>query len=385
MKAAMVLYTACHAIVREYANQSIAHHVSHTEWGPTWPLDPAMQPVRYAHEALATYVEPDWDVSRWQPLLLQAEEILTSRSMWVPEEESRFWKAVNHLVPWDLRRITVARTPKARRFLPEVQHTHRGAALLYSDRTIEIEYEDLGDLATGYLKRKFSKPVAIGIFWYGLPARIAAPDELEQTPDQLRMADPEAPPSELPPVVARPGSVRKVNCSPGVYFLVPKSVNVGDEILHVLGRLHCSLGHPDTKALSRLLLAQQVPTHHVRLLEGLHCDHCARHVHPRPPRSATFPRESAGAFGEHVSSDIFYVHRPDGVTTQVLGAVCHTTRLHGAIRLHSRESQHVLQQFLTMWVNPYGYMTQLVTDADGAFRAAGGPTIDWCQPRLTGN
>eukprot|EP00971_Amphidinium_carterae_P159405 3159906-Amphidinium_carterae.1 len=57
----------------------------------------------------------------------------------------------------------------------------------------------------------------------------------------------------------RPAGVRKVVCSEGVHILVPESANIADENVRLLGRLHCTLGHPDERALSRLLQAQHVP------------------------------------------------------------------------------------------------------------------------------
>eukprot|EP00971_Amphidinium_carterae_P321879 6398325-Amphidinium_carterae.1 len=345
VRAAATCYIACQAVLQHCGSVAPAGDIA---WTPSWPLDPVFATQHYV---LANFTAPDTDTTRWEPLLRQAEEILSSRMLWIPGPESAFARSVRQLVPWHLERVTVSRAPKVRRFLSDVPHTHRGAALLYSDRSIEIESQDIAELHTGTLKRRFDKPVAIAIFWYGVPARVPEPHDLQVQPDGVSMRDPEARPSAHvdPTPIARPAAVKRVQCSPGIYFLVPKHLAIGDEVPHLLGRLHASLGHPDKKALARLLLSQQVPAQHIKLLDGMHCDHCARNAQPRPPRSSTLPREEIGAFAEHVSADIFYVHMLDGTTVQVLqamGIICHTTRLHAGVRLESRESRHVLRSVL---------------------------------------
>eukprot|EP00971_Amphidinium_carterae_P262936 5216241-Amphidinium_carterae.3 len=335
VKTAMILLTACRGIVHQYAAQSNQHFVQTTTWAASWPLDVEF---KQSHAVLTNYVEPEMNSASWEPLLQQAQEILSSRTLWLPEPESRFWQTID----------CCPCTQSAQVCAGCATHTHRGAALLYADKTIHVESEDLSELYAGGLKKRFDKPVAVGIFWYGIPAHVPEPHTLQPDAEGLDMHDPEAGPAAES--IARPPNIKKINVSPGIYFLVPKSVQVGDEVAHLLGRLHATLGHPDVKALSRLLLAQKVPAQYVKLLDGLHCDHCSRHALPRPPRSATMPREEAGSFAEHVSSDIFYIHLVNGQTVQVLGAVCHTTRLHSAIRITTREANHVLHQFIHMWL-----------------------------------
>eukprot|EP00971_Amphidinium_carterae_P308501 6130466-Amphidinium_carterae.1 len=71
--------------------------------------------------------------------------------------------------------------------------------------SIEVEHEDLADIPTGFLKRRFAKPVSVGIFWCGMPSRRAEPRDLQETADGLRTQDPEAPAAQRPPQdVARP-------------------------------------------------------------------------------------------------------------------------------------------------------------------------------------
>eukprot|EP00971_Amphidinium_carterae_P220216 4371768-Amphidinium_carterae.2 len=86
-------------------------------------MDPNVAPA--THTAWVSYVDADRDVEHWRPLLTQALEILSSRSSWLPDPSTSFWQTVSKLVPWTLRRVAVARTPKVRRFDADLPHTQR--------------------------------------------------------------------------------------------------------------------------------------------------------------------------------------------------------------------------------------------------------------------
>ena len=51
----------------------------------------------------------------------------------------------------------------------------------------------------------------------------------------------------------------------------------------------------------------------------------------------------------------------------ILGMVDMATSLQQAVRLHSRASAHVVDQFRRCWLVPYGYPLVCEVDADGAF------------------
>ena len=74
-----------------------------------------------------------------------------------------------------------------------------------------------------------------------------------------------------------------------------------------------------------------------------------------------------GQFGERVQIDIVYIRDLSGANRPVLGMVDMATLLQQAVRLHSRASAHVADQFRRSWLMPYGYPLVCEVDADGAF------------------
>lgn len=74
-----------------------------------------------------------------------------------------------------------------------------------------------------------------------------------------------------------------------------------------------------------------------------------------------------GQFGERVQLDVVYVRDLAGNNHPILGIADMATSLHQAVRLHSRASAHVADQFRRCWLMPYGYPLVCEVDADGAF------------------
>eukprot|EP00435_Cladocopium_sp_Y103_P048026 s386_g14.t1 len=96
------------------------------------------------------------------------------------------------------------------------------------------------------------------------------------------------------------------------------------------------------------------------------CGSCERTKPPAPPRPASVP-QFMGQFGERVQLDIVYIRDLAGANHPVLGMVDMATLLQQAVRLHSRASAHVADQFRRSWLMPYGYPLVCEVDADGAF------------------
>eukprot|EP00971_Amphidinium_carterae_P039326 773010-Amphidinium_carterae.3 len=208
----------CYSIMNSTMQQSLADQPGFCFTADELSLPPAL-------ECLATYAEPDMDIEHWRPLLLQAVDLLASRPLWEPAEDSPFYQAVQRLVPWTLRKLQVNRTPKQNRFFVGVPHSHRGCALLYADQDVAVLHEDLG--ADSRPHQRFNKPVNVGIFWAGTAPVLHQPDEL--------VAD---------------GDFRLVRCSPGVTIRISKDSNMPEEVCRMVAKLHCALGHPSQQDLT---------------------------------------------------------------------------------------------------------------------------------------
>eukprot|EP00971_Amphidinium_carterae_P173284 3435397-Amphidinium_carterae.1 len=57
-----------------------------------------------------------------------------------------------------------------------------------------------------------------------------------------------------------------------------------------------------------------------------------------------------------------------GRTVAVLGIICHATLLHQVARVESRQPAVLLQTLYRIWLAPFGFPLELVSDQDGGFR-----------------
>ncbi|CAK9028994.1 unnamed protein product [Durusdinium trenchii] len=239
----------------------------------------------------------------------------TVRSLVLQPGQALF-KRVESLVPWELTRVQIASTPMTRRMPRDIPFTHRGAALLHADESLVLEAEDLAVIE--FPKQRFSKVVSAAIFFYGLvdedlPARQEQPSG---EPDPGDQGDPQLPVPGLRTDVTFPGAPKELASA------VKASV----------ARLRLNTGHANKKELIRFLSAH-----------------------------------GSVNFGERVQLDIVYVRDLTGSNHMILGMVDLATSFQQAVRVQSRNAEHVLEMFRRAWLAPYGYPLVCEVDADGAF------------------
>ena len=80
-------------------------------------------------------------------------------------------------MPWELKRVVLAREPKARRMPVDTAWKHRGAALLLADGTVVLEAEAACDI--GAPNQRLPRNVTIAVIFYGdAPAEREEPHEI---------------------------------------------------------------------------------------------------------------------------------------------------------------------------------------------------------------
>jgi hypothetical protein len=98
-----------------------------------------------------------------------AEDVLSVKSVqaFYPDDSSQLMVEIQKLVPWKITRAQVVRTPKANRFIPGLNATHRAMVLLNNDpdNTIIIQSESIRQANT--LRERFRTPVKVGIYVQG--------------------------------------------------------------------------------------------------------------------------------------------------------------------------------------------------------------------------
>ena len=162
-------------------------------------------------------------------------------------------------------------------------------------------------------------------------------------------------------LICRSLDLRPMRPSPGASKTLPAAVKAS------VARLHLNTGHAHKKELIRLLSSYgSINSATLTAINHMVCGSCERTKPPAPPRPASIP-QFMGQFGERVQVDIVYIRDLSGSNHPVLGMVDMATLLQQAVRLHSRASAHVADQFRRSWLMPYGYPLVCEVDADGAF------------------
>ena len=164
--------------------------------------------------AYPTYAEPMTGEDSWRPIFEFVKADMGNQLLWEPSQHSRVTVAVAKVVPWTITKCQVSRCPKVSRFFP-VEQTHRLAALLFTDGSIEVLVEEIENL--NHLRSRFSKPVALGIFVAGIAPVKHAPEELER--EGKRMIGKHAS-GTVPKAAELPGCITKIPCSPGIHVEV---------------------------------------------------------------------------------------------------------------------------------------------------------------------
>ena len=136
---------------------------AHDQWEPAGVFDIPL-------ECEVFFLDVVRDATIWRQSLVEAERWLgtaSDRNRNVSEDSPLFSRIGEH-VPWDIARIQVSRTPAARRFPTNVLKpvTHRAQVLWYADDSIEIESEAMKDVSRHSLR--FSRPVKLAIFIFGV-------------------------------------------------------------------------------------------------------------------------------------------------------------------------------------------------------------------------
>ena len=332
-----------------------AHHVTNSQVYPDRMVRSILQalrqealqrdPHRFQEVHAVLYARPVDDEGRWRSILQQVQTIFgttTTKSLNLKQGQ-RLYDKVAELVPWELTRVQVTITPAVRRFPTDFGYTHRGAALMYNDGTLELESEDL--VSIEYPRQRFTKPVACAVFFYGIAE------------DEQRITVPHGQADENLHLPGLKTDIRYPGLPPGV----PKEVQAS------VARLHINAGHPSKQEMIRLFTMHGVITTHVlSCLEHLQCGTCKRTTLPQQPRPAAIP-QLTGQFGDRLQADRFWIRDLTGHNYCVLGMVDMATCYQQALRLKSANSADALEAFKTLWFRPFGYPLILEVDDDRTF------------------
>ena len=263
------------------------------------------------------FVDVNRHADAWKPLLQEAEERLRGKAAMsaIVKAATPFFENIRTLVPWELMRVQISRTPMVRRLPIEVISAgakHRGVVLHLSDDSIRIEAEAIKPILENSASR-FASPVRTAIFFYG-----TAPDSSLDPTENLQ------PESKHVPSASRAKQTEELD---GADALLPFQAGYRDItfpgldretpkwLLQALRRIHTNLGHPPKEALVRHLVHAGAHDNAVRAARHLQCEVCRRVAPPRAARPVKpfVPHR----FNDRLSLDILFLKDIRGATYTV--------------------------------------------------------------------
>ena len=319
-------------------------------------------------------------ISDWAEAIGLAEstfQVTRYKNFTLPTSDPLFTKAAQ-LTQWDqLERVQISWQPMVWRFPSHIPHTHRAAALKYTDGEIEVFEEDLKLLR--HPRARFKKPVQLAIFMFG---HVNEPPPEAKRP---RLQGPQQPDIETPPDSSQPSMALQpqpiqqrspdyplqIIPRPAEDITFPQHIKLPAEIKLAVRRLHKNMGHPRPAELKKLLGMNGVRNQTIyTAIDNMKCNSCERTKGPsRPDPGGGIPDEAASQFADRIQMDIMYVRDIRGVNHMILGIIDEVTHLHIGALLKDRTPEEVNRQFQLAWARPFGYPLRLRTDPDGSFRS----------------
>ena len=223
-------------------------------------------PSRFArtlprHEAF--YAKLVQDQPAWEEILkeLGVRFMNTHKKPFVVSTGDPLMKSIEVLVPWEITRVQAAWCPSARRFPQDITYTHRACVMKTNEEEFFIEDEDLA--AVPYPKQRFSQPVRVALFIYGLAEDDDLPSKPSRRSDQQDEDEVQEPAKKLVPGLRT-----------DIWF---EGSTVPRELQASVSRLHCNLGHAPKAEIIRILAASgRLSSGMLNALEAMRCGSCIR-------------------------------------------------------------------------------------------------------------
>ena len=256
------------------------------------------------------YLNLDQDVDNWRPLLKEAAERLEGKvAVSAVVKPSAYLEQIKQLVPWHLEFVQIYRTPKTRRLptrrmLESPNITHRGAALLFQDGTIEVESQAVSEVDQP--QTRFDRTVRVAIFLYGKPMN---------APNVALRPSPSKPSTASTPIQLEPedGMADWEPSAKDITFPGVSEDQIPNWMRSVLKRVHTNLGHPHNSTLVRQLSQAHASPAAMIGARALRCAVCER---LRPPKEARTAKvlPMTRRFNERLMLDLIFAKDIAGET-----------------------------------------------------------------------
>ena len=135
-----------------------------------------------------------------------------------------------------------------------------------------------------------------------------------------------------------------------------------DQLLRIVKRLHCNLGHPPNSDLVRILRQGQASPQAIDIARNLECAICQNHIKPKTPLPAKVDR--IAGFNKQIGMDVKHL-RGWKVNQKVkaLNIVCHASGFQRMIPFFEVETSRLLRQLLDdHWIAWAGVPSEILLD-----------------------
>ena len=329
------------------------------------PVDlclPAWEPPGESAQATIYFLDVNRHQDSWLPLLKEAESQLKDkvRPDKVIPVNSPFGEQLKALVPWQVLRIQICRTPMQRRLPLEVLQAgakHRGAALWLNDGSVSVEAESVSRILAQSASR-FSTPVRVSVFFFGTAPATSLDDAANELPEAESKINQKGEVDDSEVMKPHQPGFRDISF-PGLKG-APKW------LLQVMRRLHTNLGHPSTATMVRHLTASGASEAAIQAARHLRCEVCLRVQPPREPRPAK--PFTARRFNDRLDLDVLWLKDISGRAHGYLSQVDEATSYHVMSYMKDRSEEETMRLLVNGWFAFFGQPDEMLLDSDGSFR-----------------
>ncbi|OLP93808.1 hypothetical protein AK812_SmicGene24243 [Symbiodinium microadriaticum] len=329
------------------------------------PVDlclPAWEPPGESAQATIYFLDVNRHQDSWLPLLKEAESQLKDkvRPDKVIPVNSPFGEQLKALVPWQVLRIQICRTPMQRRLPLEVLQAgakHRGAALWLNDGSVSVEAESVSRILAQSASR-FSTPVRVSVFFFGTAPATSLDDAANELPEAESKINQKGEVDDSEVMKPHQPGFRDISF-PGLKG-APKW------LLQVMRRLHTNLGHPSTATMVRHLTASGASEAAIQAARHLRCEVCLRVQPPREPRPAK--PFTARRFNDRLDLDVLWLKDISGRAHGYLSQVDEATSYHVLSYMKDRSEEETMRLLVNGWFAFFGPPDEMLLDSDGSFR-----------------
>ena len=152
----------------------------------------------------------------------------------------------------------------------------------------------------------------------------------------------------------------------GISFRLPPGRKLAEPVQQALKKVHCSLGHPSHKDLSRFLKLGGAKGEVLEAVNWMECLTCQHGRKPVTHRTASIPPAQV-VFGDEVQMDCFQIHDSAGKGFWFLSIIDRANSYHVIRMMKNHSPDELYKCYVDGWLQWAGPPNQITVDMEGGF------------------